>query len=115
VVALVDKFTGSAAELSTLIVKAMPNGHVIGERTMGSISPMGGDNRVFNGGPFDGGKFWTRVNCAFLEVRDLDNHINEKVGIPPDEEVAAQWNDFLKGKDHRLEAAIHYIDPNHVF
>jgi hypothetical protein len=116
VVALVDKFTGSAAELSTLIVKAMPNGHVIGERTMGSISPMGGDNRVFNGGQFNGGKFWTHVTCAFLEVRDLDGRINEKVGIPPDEEVPADWDAFFRfGRDIRLEAAIHHIDPDHDF
>jgi hypothetical protein len=110
VVALVDKFTGSAAEMSTLIVKAMPNGHVIGERTMGSISPMGAANsQIFNGGQFDGGKFWTHVTCAFLQVQDLDGHINEMVGIPPDAEVGNNWDNFLRGTDERLEAAISYI------
>jgi hypothetical protein len=116
VVALVDKFTGSAAEMSTLIVKAMPNGHVIGERTMGATSPIGGDNRVFNGGAFFGSKFWTSVNCANLAVRDLEGHINEKIGIPPDQEVGANWDDFLNtslpNPDNRLNAAIAYIEAH---
>jgi hypothetical protein len=109
VVALVDRFTGSAAELSTLIVKAMPNGYVIGERTMGSISPLGANSQTFNGGQFDGGKFWTHVSCAFLQVRDLDGHINEMVGIPPDMTVDNNWDTFLNGTDKRLETAIEYI------
>jgi hypothetical protein len=69
------------------------------------------DSRVCNGGsPVKGGKFWTNVTTAFLEVRDLNGNINEKVGIPPDQEVHADWDQFLNaGKDNVLDAGIEYI------
>jgi hypothetical protein len=112
IVALVNKFTTSTAEFSTMAIKAMPNGYVIGERTGGASSYLPSFDTKYNGGSFTGGPFWTTAIMAGFETKFIDGNVYEGKGLPVDEEADPEWGDFFGGvKDNRLEKAIRRIDP----
>jgi hypothetical protein len=114
VIALVDKLTGSAAEMLTALIKQLPKGRVIGERTIGAAS-MPFDSEQFNAGRLKGGKFWQMVTMSAVQNR-YGGVVIEKAGIQPDEEIPPEWAAFFAGtKDARLEAAIRHIDPGYRF
>jgi C-terminal processing protease CtpA/Prc len=115
IVLLADKFSVSCAEISTMIVKLLPQGRVIGERTWGGVSALT-DNRIFNGGQFAGDALWTlsyTPSGMFTCANGVDY---EGVGVPPDQEVAQDWEMFLGSwRDNVLEAAITYLDQAQSF
>jgi hypothetical protein len=113
-VLLVDKFSVSCAELSAMIVKMLPKGHVIGETTWGATSALT-DNRVFNGGQFTGDALWTLSYTPSCMFTCADGNFYEGVGVPPDQEVLQDWELFLDGRgDNVLEAAITHLDTAHT-
>jgi hypothetical protein len=112
VVALVNRTTTSTAEFSAMAIKAMPNSYIIGERTGGASSYLPSFDTKYNGGGFTGGPFWTAVSMAGFETKNLDGNVYEGKGLPVDEAVDPEWDDFFAGtKDNRLEKAILHIDP----
>jgi hypothetical protein len=111
VVLLVDRLSVSCAEISTMIVKQLQNGRVIGETTFGATSPFA-DNRLYNGGQFSSGPLWVHVMTASVMLKCADGNYYEGVGVPPDMPVDQDWTAFTRGaspKDNVLEAAIAHI------
>jgi hypothetical protein len=117
IVVLVNEGTASGAEFSTMILKAM-GATVMGERTMGATS-YPAYSTLLNGGSFKGSSFFTMVNTAAVQTRNLDGNIYEGVGIPPDVPLGMEtqdWIEFATGvRDKQLEAAIGRIDSGHSF
>jgi C-terminal processing protease CtpA/Prc len=105
----------SGAEFHTMIVKAMPNGAVIGEKTNGSASNTV-DSLTYNGGAFNLGPIVSRVAGSVVQYRCADGNIYEGFGILPDIDIPmsrSDWENFFGGTktDKRLAEAIRYIDP----
>jgi hypothetical protein len=116
---LADRGTFSGAEFHTMIVKAMPNGRVIGENTNGSASNTV-DSLTYNGGGFILGPIVSQVAGSVVQYKCADGNVYEGFGIPPDIEVPlsrSDWENFFgvnggaKIADRRLEAAVTYVDP----
>jgi hypothetical protein len=116
IVLLADRGTMSGAEFHTMIVKAMPNGTVIGEKTNGSASHTV-DSLTYNGGAFILGPVVTQVAGSVVQYKAADGNIYEGFGIPPDIPVKmtrSDWEDFFGAakRDKYLEMALKHIDPN---
>jgi hypothetical protein len=114
IVLLADRGTMSGAEFHTMIVKAMPNGTVIGEKTNGSASNTV-DSLIYNGGAFTLGPVVSRVAGSVVQYKCADGNVYEGSGIPPDipvEMTRSDWVDFFgsQKRDKRLEKAISHID-----
>lgn len=106
IIVLGDAYSVSMAELTVMMIKSMPNGKFVGERTWGGHGVIT-DQDNFNAGGF---------NTAFLNVymgssmlRYKDGNIYEGVGVPPDVEVKYDKAAFDAGKDVQLEKAISLI------
>ena len=114
VVILTNCFTTSMAEISTLAVKAMPNGTVVGKRTYGGLSPLYADNTHFSlsymgyVGVSSKTPVYARfANCALFS---LDKKILEGVGVEPDIDVDLDENLYMTaGRDSQLERALQYL------
>lgn len=74
VVVLVDRYTLSAGERATLMLRALPGVTLVGEPTNGSLATMIG--RELPNGWF--------VTLPVQEVEDPDGAVHEGVGVPPD-------------------------------
>jgi hypothetical protein len=114
IVLLADRGTMSGAEFHTMIVKAMPNGTVIGENTNGSASNTV-DSLIYNGGAFALGSVVSRVAGSVVQYKCADGNVYEGFGIPPDILVEMEpddWARFFGSEkiDKRLEAAIRHIE-----
>jgi hypothetical protein len=114
IVLLADRGTFSGAEFHAMIVKAMPNGAVVGENTNGSASNTV-DSLIYNGGAFMLGPVVTQVSGSVVQYKGADGSVYEGVGIPPDIPVPMErsdWENFFGGTktDKRLKAAIKHID-----
>jgi hypothetical protein len=119
-VALINDYSISCAEMLPLAIKAMPKGYLIGTRTYGATGPRVGHTfpAATNGGPFSnnsGNTIWNNVIQAGLQLKDHKGVIYEGVGILPDKELTFDWAEFYgdgngSGRDRQLEAAIAYID-----
>jgi C-terminal processing protease CtpA/Prc len=107
IVMLADAQSVSMAEMTTMAVKALPNGHFVGERTWGATGPL--TNNVF----YNGGQFSTDyiklVYTSSLVLKYRDGKIYEGVGFPPDVEVKYDPVALATGRDKQLEAAIGLI------
>jgi hypothetical protein len=108
VVALVNKGSVSCAEMSAMVIKTLPKGYVVGGATWGGQGGLT-DNRVFNGGQFNGGGVLDLVYTPSVEVKYLDGHNYEGQGFPPDIPVAFNYSGFMANRDARLEAAIECV------
>jgi hypothetical protein len=113
IVLLADRGTMSGAEFHTMIVKAMPNGVVIGEKTNGSASNTV-DSLVYNGGAFTLGPVVSSVAGSVVQYKCADGNVYEGFGIPHDipvEMTRPDWAEFFgsQKRDTRLEAAISHI------
>ena len=110
IVALVDMNSISMAEFTTLLVRELPNGCVIGERTWGGIGSIGASNTAFDqflGGYFDNSRMmvYTTKNLAM----DVHGVIHEGIGIEPDIQVDTDTDKMIAGNDPQLERAIEFI------
>ena len=109
-VILTNKFSASCAEMSTLFVRSLPNGHHVGGTTWGA---MGGitDNVFFNAGSFSS----IGIELTFtpsVQVISLNGTNYEGRGIPPDHPVPFNFAEFNRGRDTRLEKAIEVVVAN---
>ena len=110
---LTNCITVSMAEMSTLGVKTMPNGKVIGKRTWGGLcSLIGNEYNTYNYNGFIGEQGVTPVFGYVPTIADftLDKKLIEGVGIEPDIDVALDKDLFqTTGQDIQLDRAIQYI------
>ncbi|HVI46904.1 MAG TPA: S41 family peptidase [Chitinophaga sp.] len=107
IVVLADAWSVSMAEITTMAVKTLPNGHFVGERTWGGNGPLTG-NKFYQGGQFTTG-FFNLVYTSSLMFKNLDGKIYEGVGYPPEKEVKFNAAALKSGRDMQLEAAIGLI------
>lgn len=110
IVALVDMNSISMAEFTTLLIKELPYGCVIGERTWGGIGSISASNSAFDqflGGYFSNDRMivYTTKNLAM----DVHGVIHEGTGIEPDIQVDTDTEKMIAGNDPQLERAIEYI------
>lgn len=111
IVVLADCNTGSCGEMLTLIVKSLPNGTFVGERTWGCTGPLlPGQNDLLYSGVF--GDLYHTGYYVYTSNFDFVNAQYESLegkGIEPD--IWASYNQELLqyGKDTQLEAAIEHI------
>lgn len=107
IVILADAWSVSMAEMTTMAVKALPNGHFVGERTWGGNGPLTG-NKFYNGGQFGTG--WLKlVYTSSLAFKYIDGNVYEGVGFPPDKTVPYNLEALNAGRDPQLEAALSLI------
>ncbi|NSL88949.1 S41 family peptidase [Chitinophaga solisilvae] len=107
IVILADAWSVSMAEMTTMAIKTLPNGHFVGERTWGGNGPLTG-NKFYNGGRF-GTAFLNEVYTSSLTFRYRDNKIYEGIGFPPDVEVKYNKAELDVQIDRQLETAIGLI------
>lgn len=93
VVVLTDRFTLSAGERTTMMLRELPEVTVIGEPTNGSIATMIGQ-QLRNG--------WY-VTLPVQEVEGPLGEVWEGVGVPPDEEL---MDDLATPEDEVMERAL---------
>jgi len=109
-VLLVNNFSISASEISTLFVRTLDNGFIVGSRTWGGMGAIT-ENWVFNSGQFS----TLGVNFSYtasVQVLDLNKKSWEGKGIEPDFVVDFNESEMMAGKDARLEKAIEIIRNN---
>lgn len=131
IVVLADINSVSCAELATMLIKSLPNGVFIGERTYGAIGGLYagqstnifhdlfyggcfGDPEYFNYGP-DPYKdiFSYYVYTSTFHMVDKDYNDVEGVGVQPDIEIKYSKSRLEDGKDDQLNRAIRYIKVGH--
>ena len=112
IVALINDYSASCAEILALALKIMPNGILVGTRTFGATGLRFGDSPiVLSGGSFNvvaGNTEW-RITEAGFQTRGPDFTNYEAVGIEPDFIVPFSKNDFIAGHDAQLEKAVDLI------
>ncbi|MCW3462859.1 S41 family peptidase [Chitinophaga nivalis] len=107
IIALADSWSVSMAELTTMVIKSLPNGHFIGERTWGGNGPLTA-NKMYNGGQFST-SFLNLVYTSSLIFKYRDGNIYEGIGFPPDQEVKYDKAALDLEQDKQLEAALKLI------
>lgn len=107
IVMLADAWSVSMAEMTTMAVKSLPNGHFVGERTWGANGPLT-KNIYYNGGQFST-DYINLVYTSSLMLKYRDGKIYEGIGFPPDVEVKYDAVSLATGRDKQLEAAIGLI------
>lgn len=104
VVAIADIWSVSMAEITTMAIHSLPNGHFVGETTWGANGPLT-DNQVYNAGQFTAGNF-VSVYTSSSMFRYKDGNIYEGKGFPPDYVVPFNLDDFNNYGDKQLEQAL---------
>ncbi|NML36650.1 hypothetical protein HHL17_05515 [Chitinophaga sp. G-6-1-13] len=107
IVMLADAWSVSMAEMTTMAVKALPNGHFVGERTWGANGPLTA-NKFYNGGQFST-SWLTSVYTSSLMFKYKDGNIYEGIGFSPDMTVPYNPAALKAGRDLQLEAALSLI------
>lgn len=108
IVALADIYSGSMGEITPMAIRALPNGHFIGERTWGGHGPLDSDNlQNHYAGTFENKAF--QINTSTSLTKNLDGNIYEGIGLTPDIEALYNEAEFLNGNDTQLERAIQFI------
>ena len=117
IVALGDHLSTSMAEITTMAIKALPNGKYIGTRTWGATGPVAPDE-YYNGGPFTiGVPAWG--NAGYLSVytsaamfKYINGDIYEGAGVPPDIYASETYSAYANNHDLVVDAAINYINTH---
>lgn len=104
-VVLTNAYSISMGESSSMVIKLMPTGHMIGERTFGAHGMLINQHSIFYNGTFGNQNDKHYIYTANLQVNFTDGGILEGVGITPDEE--ALQADL--GYDGVLQKALDYI------
>lgn len=110
IVVLVDLHSVSMSEISSLALKQIPNGYVIGERTWGGHGPLGSEFDSHYAGRFDVGanKIISVYTSTWMGV-DSKKDCYEGIGIKPDVEVLFDLEAMKNGVDNQLERALLFI------
>ena len=110
---LTNCFSISMSEMSTLAVKTMPKGKVIGKRTWGGLCPLAGNEyNTYNYAGRIGVEGQTAVYgyVPMLAAFTLEGKLIEGEGIAPDIEVPFDVDLYeATGQDSQLDRALHYI------
>lgn len=113
VVALVNCMSASMAETTSLCVKTLPKGKVIGKRSYGALNALSGnDYSSYNYSGYVGVDGVTPVFCRIpsMALFSLDGNLIESEGIIPDIEVDFDAVQFqTNGKDTQLDCALQFI------
>ncbi|MBB6498829.1 S41 family peptidase [Pedobacter cryoconitis] len=109
IVVLVNMYSISMAELTTMALKAMPNTTVIGERTYGANGSLTAEADL-NGGSFTIGDFAV-IKTASAVFKFKDNQIYEGLGFPPDILVPYDQSGVAAYTDKQLEKATSLFTP----
>ena len=104
VIALTDIWSTSMAELTSMAIRTLPNGHTVGERTWGANGPLT-DNEILNGGQFTAANFLFAYTSSSM-FKYIDGKIYEGIGFPPDYPVPFDLNSFQTYGDTQLEKAL---------
>ena len=104
VVALTDIWSTSMAELTSMAIHTLPNGHTVGELTWGANGPLT-QNEILNGGQFTAANF-TFVYTSSSMFKYINGNIYEGKGFPPDYPVPFDLNAFQTTGDTQLEKAL---------
>ncbi|MGN0190397.1 MAG: S41 family peptidase [Candidatus Cryptobacteroides sp.] len=110
VVLVCDLYSVSMSEITTMLVKAMPNGCVLGERTYGGHGVISSDFEATYSGTFGStsGNHYGYISTR--TVKDFNGDILEGIGITPDIELNYADGVFKDGEDTWLERAVQYIN-----
>ena len=103
-----------------MLFKALGDEHgytvrVFGTNSMGGTGMLYYDDRKeqseinFNGGITKIEPYVDLIYTPFCQLRAYDGVIYEGVGITPDEIVPFNYENFTKGTDNRLDAAITWL------
>ncbi len=125
IVLLADMNSVSCAELATLVVKNLPNGTVIGERTWGGMGALWPNSDsmhdVFYNGCFGDYDYWQYgatyatktfafyVYTSTFQFVDKDHVSLEGHGIEPDIEVPYDEVKLRNGVDTQMERALQFL------
>lgn len=114
VVVMTNCMSLSMSEMTTLIVKGMPNGKQIGKRSRGGICGLHMDNTEFTndyvGHIGERGKTAVYVYLPLMASYTLDMEVVDGVGIAPDIEVSLDEAKFnATGQDTQLDRALQFI------
>jgi len=104
-VVLTNAYSISMGETSASVIKMMPTGHMIGERTFGAHGMLINQHSLFYNGTFGSKSDKHYIYTANLQVNFTDGGILEGTGITPDQE--ALQADF--GYNGVLQKALDYI------
>jgi hypothetical protein len=110
IVALVNGFSVSCAEISAMFVASLPHGIVVGDTTYGAHGPLT-DNKIFNGGTFASPLVVEARTASSISRYIGDKKVYEGKGFPPTVPVEFDYDAYMSGTDTRLEAAIGRIIP----
>lgn len=114
VVVLADHLSTSMAEITTMAVKAMPNGKFIGTHTWGATGPLA-PSVYYNGGQFTiGVPYWGPNGYLFTYTssamfRYINGDVYEGVGVPPDIYALETQAAYNNQHDLVVDAAVQYI------
>ena len=109
IVLLADLYSVSMAEMTTLLVKNLPNGYVIGERTFGGQGVLEGDfseNYTGTFGSREGPHFGYLCDRC---VKTVDGKVLEGIGASPDIAMSYNLEEIVDDNDSWLMRAIEYI------
>lgn len=129
VVVLADVTSVSCAEVATMLIKSLPYGVFIGERTYGAVGGLYansssmhdmfyggcfGDQEYFNNGPDPYSDIFSfYVYTSTYHMVDKDYNDVEGVGVQPDIEVKYNKDRLAAGYDNQLDRALRYIRVGH--
>jgi C-terminal processing protease CtpA/Prc len=110
IVVLVDRFSVSMAEITTMALATLPNVTIIGEQTWGGQGPyISEPSEMFLGGPFTLPNGWA-VQMADFATKYNDDKCYEGIGFPPDINIKFDLNAYQATQtDNQLEAAINKL------
>lgn len=109
VVVVSDLYSVSMSEITTMLVKAMPNGCFIGERTFGGHGVISDDFEADYAGTFGerGANHYGYLSSRV--VKDYNGDLLEGIGVIPDIEMRFAEGTFKGGEDSWLTRAVEYI------
>lgn len=111
IVLLTDVNSVSCAEVTAMIIKGLPNGTVIGERTFGATCPLinGGNDMLYSGVFGDFEQYGYYVYTSNFDLVDKNYKSLEGYGVEPDIECLFDINALTQGRDNQLERALEFI------
>lgn len=113
VVVLANIHSVSMAEITSVAVKLMPNGKLIGTRTCGAFCMLNDASTFsFSYAGQIGIENKTPVYCytPLVAFFDIDKKCHEGIGVEPDIDIALDISKFQEdGTDNQLERALQYI------
>ena len=106
IIVLVNRFSASAAEVTAIALKSLPNVIIMGDTTAGANGPIS-EYKDYTGN-FNLPNKW-KVQLAQRATLDADKRVYEGTGLPPDVLIQQSLSDFRMNKDNILDAAIKHL------